>query len=468
MSEPQVHVFLVSYPGQGHVNPLLRFGKRLASKGLLVTLSTPRCFGNQMAKANNLITDHPFPVGDGFLRFEFFDDGWDDDDRRRVYFKQYMEQLELMGKQEITAMINKYAEQNRPVSCLINNPFIAWASDVAESLGIPSAMLWVQSCACFAAYYHYNHGLVQFPSESDPKIDVGLPAMPVLKHDEVPSFLHPSTPYSSLRTAILGQFKKLDKPFCVLMDSFEELEPDIVEYMSKFCPIKTVGPLFKYHEVSNDTVRCDIMKADECIEWLDSKPASSVMYISFGTVVYLKQEQVDEIAHALLLTTGISFLWVMRPPREGLGRQIHSLPQGFLEKVGDKGKIVRWSPQEKVLTHPSVSCFVSHCGWNSTVEALSCGVPIIAFPQWGDQVTNAVYLVDVFKTGVRMCRGEAENRIVPREEVAKCFLEATTGPKASELKSNALKWKEAAEAAVADGGSSSRNIQAFIDEVRRG
>ncbi|KAK8605982.1 hypothetical protein V6N13_102746 [Hibiscus sabdariffa] len=143
-------------------------------------------------------------------------------------------------------MINKYAEQNRPGSCLINYPFIAWASDVAESLGIPSAMLWVQSCACFAAYYHYNHGLVPFPSESDPKIDVRLPAMPVLMHDEVPSFLHPSSPSPSLRTAILGQFKKLDKPFCVLMDTFEELEPDIVEYMSKFCPIKTVGPLFKY------------------------------------------------------------------------------------------------------------------------------------------------------------------------------------------------------------------------------
>ncbi|KAK8562877.1 hypothetical protein V6N13_018572 [Hibiscus sabdariffa] len=94
-------------------------------------------------------------------------------------------------------------------------------------------------------------------------------------------------------------------------------------------------------------------------------------------------------------------------------------------------------------------------------------VPIVAFPQWGDQVTNAVYLVDVFKTGVRMCRGAAENRIIPKEEVKKCFVEATTGSKASELKSNALKWKAAAEAAVADGGSSERNIQAFIDEVKR-
>ncbi|KAK8626904.1 hypothetical protein V6N13_134534 [Hibiscus sabdariffa] len=102
-------------------------------------------------------------------------------------------------------MISKYAEQNRPVSCFINNPFIPWVSDLAQSLGIPSAMFWVQSCACFAAYYHYNRGLVPFPNESDPEIDVQLPIMPVLKHDEVPSFLHPSTPYAFLRTAILDQ-----------------------------------------------------------------------------------------------------------------------------------------------------------------------------------------------------------------------------------------------------------------------
>ncbi|GMI74581.1 hypothetical protein like AT4G15480 [Hibiscus trionum] len=465
-SEAQVHVFLVSFPGHGHVNPLLRLGKRIASKGLLVTLSTTRYFGNQMAEANNINTDHPIPLGHGFLRFEFFPDGFDDDEPRDEVSAEYMDQLELVGKQQITAMINKYAEQNLPVSCLINNPFVPWVSDVAESFGIPSAMLWVQSCACFAACHHYNNRIVPFPSVSDPEIDVRLPAMPALEHDEVPTFLHPSTPYPLLKKVILGQLRKLDKSFCVLIDTFEELEPEIVEYMSKFYPIKTVGPLFKYPQVSNDTVRCNIMKADDCIEWLDSKPASSVIYISFGTIVCLTQEQVDEIAHALL-ATGISFLWVMKPPFKASGLGLHTLPQSFLEKVGDNGKIVEWSPQEKVLTHPSVSCFVSHCGWNSTIEALSSGVPIVAFPQWGDQVTNAVYLVDVFKIGVRMCRGAAESRLIPKEEVVKCFLEATTGPKASELKCNALKWKAAVEAAVADGGSSDRNMQVFIDEVRR-
>ena len=458
-------MFLVSFPGQGHVNPLLRLGKRLASKGLLVTFSTPESIGKQMRKASN-ITDQPTPVGEGLIRFEFFEDEWDENEPKRQDLDLYLPQLELVGKKVLPQMIKKHAEQDRPVSCLINNPFIPWVSDVAADLGIPSAMLWVQSCACFSTYYHYYHGLVPFPSEAEPEIDVQLPCMPLLKYDEVASFLYPTTPYPFLRRAILGQYRNLDKPFCILMDTFQELEPEVIEYMSKICPIKPVGPLYKNPKVPNAAVRGDFMKADDCIEWLDSKPPSSIVYVSFGSVVYLKQDQVDEIAYGLL-NSGLQFLWVMKPPHKDAGLELLVLPEGFLEKAGDKGKVVQWSPQEQVLAHPSVACFVTHCGWNSSMEALSSGMPVVAFPQWGDQVTDAKYLVDEFKIGVRMCRGEAENKLITRDEVEKCLIEATTGPKAAELKQNAMKWKKAAEQAVAEGGSSERNLQGFVDEVRR-
>lgn len=83
-------------------------------------------------------------------------------------------------------------------------------------------------------------------------------------------------------------------------------------------------------------------------------------------------------------------------------------------------------------------------------------------------MTDAKYLVDVFKVGIRLCRGEAENRVISREEVEKCLRDATVGPKAVEMKANALKWKKAAEEAVAEGGTSDRNFKAFLDEVRTG
>ena len=128
--------------------------------------------------------------------------------------------------------------------------------------------------------------------------------------------------------------------------------------------------------------------------------------------------------------------------------------------------MIQWSPQEEVLAHPSVACFITHCGWNSSVEALTLGVPVVTFPQWGDQVINAKFLVDVFGVGVRLSRGLAENRLILTDEVEKCLLEATVGPKAVEMKQRALKWKAAAAEAVAVCGSSDKNIQSFVEEIR--
>jgi gallate 1-beta-glucosyltransferase len=113
----------------------------------------------------------------------------------------------------------------------------------------------------------------------------------------------------------------------------------------------------------NKTVCGDLLKPnDDCIEWLNSKPTSSVVYISFGSIVYLKQDQIDEIAYGLL-QSGVSFLWVMKPPHKDSGKQPHVLPDGILEKTKSRGKVVRWSPQEQVLAHRSIACFVTHCGW---------------------------------------------------------------------------------------------------------
>ncbi|KFK39632.1 hypothetical protein AALP_AA3G268800 [Arabis alpina] len=456
------HVMLVSFPGHGHCNPLLRLGKLLASKGLLITFVTTEAWGKKM-RATNRIQDRVLkPIGKGYLRYDFFDDGISEDDEAiRNDFNILRPHLELVGKREIKNLVKRYEEVTKqPVTCLINNPFVSWVCDVAEDLQIPCAVLWVQSCACLASYYYYHNKLVDFPTKTEPEIQVQIPCMPVLKHDEIPTFIHPSTPYPALGEVIIDQIKRLHKPFAVLMDTFDSLEQEIIDHMSNLCRpnvIRPLGPLYKMAK----TVTGDISEpTDQCMEWLDSQPDSSVVYISFGTVAYLKQEQIDEIAYGVL-NADVSFLWVIRLQDLGVNKARHVLP----EEVKKKGKIVEWCPQEKVLAHPSVVCFVTHCGWNSTMEAVSSGVPTVCLPQWGDQVTDAVYLIDVLKMGVRLGRGEAEDRVVPREEVAERLREVTRGEKAKELKKNALKWKEEAEAAVARGGSSDRNIEDFVEKL---
>ncbi|XP_055820018.1 gallate 1-beta-glucosyltransferase 84A24-like [Solanum dulcamara] len=462
-----IHVFLISFPGQGHVNPLLRLGKRLALKGVLVTFCAPECVGKDMrASNNNIISNEPIRYGNGLIRFEFFD-GWEyTQPKENHQIETELANLEVVGRAVLPALLKQNELQGRPVSCLINNPFIPWVCDVAKSLDIPYGILWIQSCASFSSYYHYYFNLATFPNESNPNIDVRLPNMPILKWDELPSFLLPSNPYPVLANVILHQFNYLSNPIRIFIESFDELEQDIVDYMSNFLPIKTIGPLLVDEDSKiGENIRGDLVKADSSItQWLNSKPSSSVVYISFGSIVVPSQEQIDEIAYGLL-NSGLNFLWIMKPPRKNSSFPIVVLPQGYLEKVGNKGKIVEWCLQEEVLAHPSLACFLTHCGWNSSMEAIANGVPIVAFPQWGDQVTDAKYLVDEFKIGVRLCRGVTENRIIPRYEVEQSLHEVTNGPKAAEMKSNALNWKKKAAEAVAEGGSSDQNLQSFIDEL---
>ncbi|KAL7598732.1 hypothetical protein Lser_V15G24567 [Lactuca serriola] len=465
-SKTLTHVFLISFPAQGHVNPLLRLGKLLASKGnLLVTFSTTKSTGRKMKKAGAAVSSDPTPVGScgGMIRFEFFNDGYSDDSDKEIHdYGAYFSMLETYGKKSVITILNRLKDQdNRPVSCVINNPFVPWVSDLAEELNIPSAMLWVQSCACFSSYYHYANSSVPFPSGEQPDNDVHLPNMPVLKSDEIPTFLHPSTQYPSVGKIIVEQFKNLSKTTCVLIETYE-LEDDLINYVSdQVCPlIRAVGPLFKSPLLEVETaanITGDMIKADDCMGWLDSQDTSSVVYIAFGSHVILNQEQLTEMASGVL-NSGMSFLWVMRS----------RLPEEFLEAACGRGMVVDWSPQAQVLSHKAVSCFVTHCGWNSTLEALSTGVPVVAFPQYGDQVTNAKYLVDEWKVGIRMSRGgEAEKKVIGRKEVEECLREASCGVKAGEMKDNALKWKKAAMEAVAEGGKSDRNLQKFIDEIRR-
>ncbi|RLM91186.1 hypothetical protein C2845_PM08G04770 [Panicum miliaceum] len=183
---PPPHVLLVCFPSQGHVNPTLRFAKRLAAKGLLVTCCTTSGAGAQIAAAaasspgvlSSGRDGDGVPVGLGRVRFEFLDDRGNEKDDLMRYFATSASAAfaELLGRQ---------AAAGRPVACVVGNPFLPWVVDAAASAGVPSsAVLWVQSCAVFSIYYHYARGLVELPPEDDPEARVALPGFPPLSTAE--------------------------------------------------------------------------------------------------------------------------------------------------------------------------------------------------------------------------------------------------------------------------------------------
>lgn len=233
--------------------------------------------------------------------------------------------------------------------------------------------------------------------------------------------------------------------------------------MSKVCPVLTIGPTVpsKYLDKriqNDDEYGLDLYTLDATISlnWLTTKPPRSVIYVAFGSMADLSNKQMEELAWGLQ-TSNFNFLWVVRVSEQP------KLPKSFLQYLGDKGLIVNWSPQVKLLQDEAVGCFFSHCGWNSTIEALSLGVPMVGMPQWTDQPPNAKLVEDVWKVGVRVKVNE--EGIVSREEIKNCIREVMEGERSREIRGNCEKWKELAIEAISEGGTSDKNIDEFVSKL---
>ncbi|KAM0879939.1 hypothetical protein ACQ4PT_033904 [Festuca glaucescens] len=380
---PAPHLLLICFPGQGHVNPMLRLAKRFAAKGLLVTFSSTSDAGAKITASTGVEAGGDgVPLGLGRIRFEFLDDHSDG----ITALDNVLRHLHATGPPALAELIRRQEEAGRPVACVIGNPFLPWAIDVAHDAGIPSAVLWVQSCAVFSLYYHHVHGLVEFPAEDDLDARVKLPGLPAMSVADVPSFLLPSNPYKLLADEIRKQFRNIHKASWVFVNSFSELELEVVDALRGVSPppppLIPVGPLVELEEEEDSAVRGDMLRAaGNCVGWLDEQAPRSVVYASLGSVVVLAAEELAELAYGLA-SSGRPFLWVVRADCRAM------LPQGYLDSIVGRGMVVPWSPQDLVLAHPSTACFLTHCGWNSTLETLAAGVPVVAFPQWGDQGTE--------------------------------------------------------------------------------
>lgn len=195
---------------------------------------------------------------------------------------------------------------------------------------------------------------------------------------------------------------------------------------------------------------------DVCMTWLNERTFSSVVYVSFGSLAVINAEQMEELAWGLEASNKY-FLWVVRT------KESNKLPKDFIGGTSGKGLVVSWCPQLQVLAHESVGCFITHCGWNSTLEAMSLGVPMVAMPQWTDQSTNAKHVMEIWKMGIRARTDESG--IVRRDEIAHCISQVMEGQKGQEIMTNAKTWKDLARQAVGVGGSSDKNIKEFVSEL---
>uniref|UniRef100_A0A0D6QS53 Glycosyltransferase n=1 Tax=Araucaria cunninghamii TaxID=56994 RepID=A0A0D6QS53_ARACU len=459
------HVVVLPYPAQGHVNPMMEFSKRLASKNIHVTFVITEASRARMLQAQGSVLASPLPD----IQFETISDGLPVDFDRHKDVQRVLGLLQTVGGQTFEELIHRLEGEGESVSCIVYDSFLPWVPEIAKKLNIPSAFFWTQSCAVYSIYYHYSQGLEKKENQTGNATDeISIPGLPPLRTSDLPSFLQPSNTYEFLERLVLDQFNTVSEATWLLGNSFEQLEAGEIKSIESLLPIRTVGPLvpsaFLDGNNPQDTdVGMHMWKAANCLGWLDTKGQSSVIYVSFGSLAVLSKEQIWEIALGLR-ASGHSFLWVIRPGENKAENNIEEhLPEKFLEETAEQGLVVAWCPQMKVLSHPSVSVFMTHCGWNSTLESLSSGVPLLAVPQWSDQTTNSKYVEDKWKTGIRLKK--REDGLLGREEVENSIRTVMESERGIELRKNALRWKSLAREAMVKGGSSDKNIEDFVEEI---
>lgn len=442
------HLLALPFPAEGHINPLLNFSKRLISKGFRITF---------IIAVDDITKKSAHDTHDSssleLFNIEYISNGsneGEEPDSLAGFFRR----LHATMSRDLVKLIEKLSSSDFPPKVLVYDSTLTWALDVAHQMGLLGASFFTQSCAACTLYYHMQEGKVSaIPDEEHSS--VLIPPLPLLQIDDLPSFTQVHDKDHTVIKLLVGQFSNVEKANWIFFNSFDKLEYEVANWMAKKWSIKTVGPTILKDNKHHGACLVE-MKSDACLKWLDERGFRSVVYVSLGSVADLRGEQMEELARGIVKSDHY-FLWMVRVSEEC------KLPANFKSEISEKGLIVNWCPQLEVLAHQAVSCFLTHCGWNSTLEAMSSGVPMIAIPHFVDQSTNAKFVADVWQTGVRVT---ANNEgIVTREEISMSIKSVTEGDSAKEFRRNAEKWKELAQEATSQGGSSHKNIDEFVSQV---
>ncbi|WCJ25605.1 UDP-Glycosyltransferase superfamily protein [Euphorbia peplus] len=247
--------------------------------------------------------------------------------------------------------------------------------------------------------------------------------------------------------------KALKETDLILCNSAYDLEPGAFNFDTRMMPIGSLiastrsgGPGGSFWEEDSS-----------CLKWLDQQQPKSVIYVAFGSITVFDRAQFQELALGLELSSR-PFLWVVRPD---ILKQELEFPEGFHERVRERGCVVDWTPQQKVLTHPSIACFLTHCGWNSTMEGVGNGVPLLCCPYFADQFLNETYICDVWKVGLKFDKNI--QGIISRDEIRNKVEQLLADEK---LKERASELKETAITSVREGGYSHKSFKNFVQWLK--
>ncbi|RZC89569.1 hypothetical protein C5167_027112 [Papaver somniferum] len=291
-----------------------------------------------------------------------------------------------------------------------------------------------------------------------------IPGVKDIRFKDLPSPVRTTNPNDPMLDFITRETGRTHDAAALIFNTFDALEMEVLDALKSelpLPPVYTVGPL---HLLLNQiplsesqSLGSNLWKEDtECMKWLDSKEPKSVVYVNFGSITVMTPQQLVEFAWGLA-NSKHNFLWIIRP--DLVDGESATLPPEFALEIKERGLLASWCPQEDVLNHASIAGFLTHCGWNSTLESLSCGVPMISWPFFAEQHTNCRYLCKHWEVSMEI------NSNVERSEVERLVRELMEGEKGKKMKKKAMEWKKKAVEATSPGGSSYVTIDKIIHVV---
>ncbi|RHN62020.1 putative UDP-glucuronosyl/UDP-glucosyltransferase [Medicago truncatula] len=464
MSDEVVHVAMFPSAGMGHLTPFLRLASLFLNNNCKVTLITPL---PTVSLAESQLLDHfhscfpqvnrvpfnlpPPPPSSSISVDPFF--------------------LRVQTLRNSTHLLpSLISSLSPPITVFISDILLfSPLNKITQKLSLPNYILNTSSSAMFSLFSHFPT-LAQSLSSQEQEYDAsdgvlvpGIPFSP-LPYSSIPPFL--LQPTSILRNLAMEDSPKLVYLHGVFANTFEALESHSLEALNSgkvvknMPPVYAVGPFvpFEFEKGQKEA------SSPRSIKWLDDQPIGSVVYVCFGSRTTLGREQMKEIGDGLM-RSGYKFLWVVKDKivdkEEEVGLD-EVLGVELVEKMKDRGLVVKeWVDQSEILSHKSVGGFVSHCGWNSITEAALNGVPILGWPQHGDQKINAK-LVEISGWGVwNKSWGWGGELVVKGGEIGDAIKEMM---KNELFKVKAIELKEEGRKAISVGGDCEVTIQKLIQK----
>ncbi|XP_047336143.1 UDP-glycosyltransferase 73C4-like [Impatiens glandulifera] len=477
------HFVLTPLMCPGHYIPMIDMAKFLAEQNTFVTIILTPLVAQRMKPITDRAINSGLPIQILLLSFPTLEAGLPDGCETidtvpsMSLFKNLFHALELL-QQPYEQLIQNL---NPKPNCIIVDKHLAFSAQTADKFNIPRIVFDGMNCFTLVCFHSLHISKVyESVGEDDPFIVPGLPDKIQLTRSQLPGIFNPNPGQISEKELRERIRQGEENAYGVVINSFEELEPKYVKELKKIRGdnVWCIGPLSLCNNNDRDKAeRGNISSINEnqCLNWLDKQKPSSVIYACLGSLNRLTPPQLIELGLGLDSSTR-PFIWVIRGANKPEEVENWIKENKFEERVKDKAIVVRgWAPQVLILSHPAVGAFLTHCGWNSSIEGISSGLPMICWPLFGEQFLNENLIVDVLGIGYRVGTkgvthiGDEEKYgvTVSRERVAdeirKVMSEDEEG---KEMRKRVRELGKMAKMAIGKGGSSYLNLITLVNKLR--